>query len=383
MPAKPKIPVWIIPAAAGALAAAVAVYGLVNFFGVKTALKNEDFTAADTYLDNISVAVPFLRTERIYTDAGLLLESGQTEKAGKVFQSLGSAYSSQEMASEATYRTAAVLANMNKFDEAISRFEKLNDYEDSKQLSDRITIRKGYYSIANGDVEAGFAIFDEFKKQGYEGIDEIILDANYQYAMSLAAEEYYYEAYGYLKAAAGYLDADVMLLELSDMLYTQAIDFYYAGDYENAYYYFDLLYEYQDSASYDVLSYVRYYYDSGQSVEFIFADTATLVWDYLVPIIDFEDTALLLTTYDDLATEFLTGTWYSDEYYFGIDEYGDVNTNLPLPDYAAYYTISNGFFQVYNDDTDSEGIWEIYVATSDTIYIYAYELGDTYAFYRY
>jgi predicted negative regulator of RcsB-dependent stress response len=380
---QPKAPVWIIPVAAAALVVSVAAYVMFNLFSVKTAIKKGDFTAADTYLDNISVAASLLKTERAYADAGLLLESGQMEEAMKLFESLGSAYSAQDMAEEASYRTAAVLANMNEFDEAITRFEALGAYKNSEKLIDEITVRKAYFNITNGNIDAGFDILETLKSEGYEDIDKILLDANYQCALALIASEAYYDAYGYMKAAAGYLDADAIITELTDILYDQALDYYYDRDYENAYLYFHLIHGYLDSASFDVLSYVHYYYASEQSVEFLYTDTETLVWDHLVPILDFEDTAIVLTMYDALATEFLTGTWFSDSNYFSIDEYGDVDTDLPFPSYAAYYTISNGFFQVYNDETEPESIWEIYVATYNTIYIYVYEFGDTYAFYRY
>ena len=213
-------------------------------------------------------------------------------------------------------------------------------------------------------------------------------------------------AYEKLSEVAGYADADEKLQELTEEMYAEAQALYRENDMKAAKSLFKFLSSYEDSEKYikfiDVHRFINGDDSSSGMVwvggfvdawinnrlptsneEVIFSDDITVA-AYLRENFYFEDAAELLLSKQEIAEEFLRGSWYGDGYYFKIDEDGTSWFDLPRIDYGYYYEIEDGLYLKYpEDDYDATKPQFAFTAISpDCIEVYCYQNGGTYTLYR-
>jgi hypothetical protein len=371
---------WAIPVIAAAVIVAVGIYGAVNYLGMRNNIVGQNFIKADKYLNNLFVASALFPDDRAYIDAGLLMENGKYEEAKAAFAALGNLYDSEEMGKEAVYREAARLADTNEYDKAIEQYELLADYKDSGKLKYDAYCRKGYYQISQGQYRSAIKTFRYLKGKQYEGIDEIMLDAYYQSGCALIEGEDYFTAYHYLEKASGYLDADELISGLKELLYLEGQYYYQTEDYSNANIYFSAIKGYLRSDDYLVLC--NFANNKRSTFAWLLSEYS---WDKIIKLIGFENTADILVSCEEYASRFLSSTWSDGYYYFSIDNADNYRAkyNIPWFDYGDFYTISDGYYQLVDKETNkTKNLFAITVLSEDCISIYAYKNGKTYTLYR-
>lgn len=105
----------------------------------------------------------------------------------------------------------------------------------------------------------------------------------------------------------------------------------------------------------------------------------------LKPYIDVDDIKIMILRDLDMAQDFLEGTWTNGNIYFTMQENGNTSYNLPWFDYGDYYSIEDGVLFNYVDgkyETDRRNLFEFTILSWDSISVYCYKDGSTYALYR-
>ncbi|MGE4484446.1 MAG: trypsin-like peptidase domain-containing protein [Oscillospiraceae bacterium] len=315
-----------------------------SYTGAINAAEGGDFAAAEKCLKTAPLVFRHDPELVSYIDAGLLLEGRQYGEAEAAFTALGDYMDAPDMVNETKYREAASLADANEFTTAISLYRFLSDcnYKDSAELVKATQFRYGAYAVFElGDFLKAYYIFHGLFANGYESAK-----------------------------------SDEMLSVVTDAIYYEAVDFYYAGDYDQCLYEFELISPYERSEDYIVLSRAwRYPY---HDFDFVW-EADNFAQEYLVPLFDFEDTPdILLTEY--FACDFLIGTWESSDgdYYFDMNKTADGYDNYcNLLSKTGTFDIDGGIYYL-----EDEPVLEFELLTPDSMTVYCYEDRELYTLFR-
>lgn len=312
-----------------------------------------------------------------YVEAGQLMEKRNYDAAKQVFSSLSGYMQADSLVKEADYRYALQCADANDFDEALKIMAELeqNGYADAQEKIVELKYRNGVYLLyKEGQFIKAGQIFAILAREGYEPAEEMVMEASYLWAMDMIDNEQYVDAYQLLSNIKDYSDTEEVMEVLAEILYLEGIDNYHKGNFGEASKAFRCIGDYADSPKYLTLI-------SGRSPQW---DVEDSLLEDLITIFDFEDAAEVLLCSQELAEQFLCGTWRGDGYYFTMDEDGGISYNLPWLDYGDYYKIEDGMVLLYpdEDENDTRQLFAFAAISPDCVDVYCYKNSRVYTLYR-
>lgn len=178
-----------------------------------------------------------------YQNAQAMLNAGQYDEAITAFASLGDYQDSAAMTKEAFYQKAKDLVRGKKYDEAIGIFESLSDYSDSQTQIREAKYRKAADLLAGGDYAGAIVAFSALGD--YSDSAEQVKQAQYLQACDLLEAGDFAAASEAFTALGDYSDSVTRRLECG---YQLAMSLYNSGDYVAASEAFAALGDYSDSA---------------------------------------------------------------------------------------------------------------------------------------
>ena len=342
---------WLIPVAVALVVIIAGLYATPYIF-----VKSGNYRTAEKFV--ISRVARGIFDPNLYDriEAGLYMENGNYSAAENLFRSLPEGYyDSGELANEAMYQEAMQAADNEDWASAkktVAQLAKIG-YKDAEEQSNKIAYREAlYYYEVKQDTQSAYIKMKNLAENGYE------------------------------RAVS---EAEI----LQEYLYLEMQANYQAGNYDDALKAITYVKDLADGNKYYLLLEARYHslrYANNSDSNAL----KNLVND-IVNIIDFEDAKTVLVINDQIANEFLKGTWKTKTggYYFKIkksDTSASSEYNIPWYDSnKKYYGIKEGRYILYNKDIDESGAVKQYkftVVEKDQIKIYAYKDQKTYTLYR-
>ena len=344
-PKKRKV---IVVAAACVVVLLVAGAGLIsvaeaNYQRLVKAVENGDVVSAQM---NASGVFAFYKDGALlcrYVDACIMLEGNEFDKAEDCFLQLGDYRNAPDMAREARYRQAKDLMQNGDYDLAKAIFEQLGSYKDASDMADRVE---------------------------YEG--------RYTSALQNIEQEAWAKALVDLKAVDPYRDSAVLIAQVKQEIYADALTLFDNQEYDNAKEHFSLIPAYMDAGEYaGLIDMVK----KADCNNFLRADYARMLdGAQLTDISPF-----LLK--DGVIQWFLEGRWEGAGYYLQMT--GDADSGMALsydlPWYSGYdtYSFSNAVCILHTSDgTRSQEQYQFIYEDMDTIKVYCYKNDQYYTMHR-
>ena len=198
------------------------------------------FVALGTFSDSSEKAIDTLYQKGVY-----LMNNGSYLDAATEFERVPDYQDSKDQAvycrNEAAYLDAKALFESGSYKEAADAFTALSDYSDSSDQANASNYHYGQELLENGEYENAHTVFKALS--GYEDSKDLADESYYQLATQLFGEKKYDEAYTYFKGLSSYKDSKDQANE-SEYLY--GIERFDAGDYEKAVAAFKLVKDYKD-----------------------------------------------------------------------------------------------------------------------------------------
>lgn len=352
---------------------AVFVWSVVNYQIAVDCSSEYQFTEAETAINRVPFASQLYPADVAFIEAGRYMENRYYDAALETLSQLsGDAVAA--LTNEVKYRKAAMLADKNNYDAAVKLYEELGNYKNSAALVFDTLSRKSSYIIEKGDFRTALGILIALKEQGYIGANEKMHELYYAWGMTLIEERDYLQAYEKLENAEGFSDSEIILNDLQEIIYYEAVDAYHAGDYALAEESFSRIENYRDASAYILLCKAH---AQGAYLQYV---------DYkdLEPLIGFEDASELIMANHFTAKAFLLGFWEGDGRYFRMKEDGRISYDIPWINYGDYYRIEDGLFLLYKEKTPNitKKLFAVKIISKDCITVFAYKNGRTYMLFR-
>ncbi len=200
----------------------------------------DTFAALGTFRDSADKAIDALYQKGVYLrNSGLYLE------AAAEFDRVADYQDSKEQAvycrNEAAYLDAKALFESKSYKEAAEVFMSISEYSDSADQAIVSNYLYGQELFENGEYENAHAVLSSIA--GYNDSKELADESYYRLAAQLFAEQKYDKAYSYFIVLSSYKDS-IDLANESKYLY--GIERFDAGDYEKAVAAFKLVKDYKD-----------------------------------------------------------------------------------------------------------------------------------------
>ena len=200
----------------------------------------EDFVALGEFSDSTEKAI-----ETLYQKGIFLLNNGSYLDAATEFERIPDYQDSKDQAeycrNEAAYHDARVLFDAGNYKDAVDAFEALSDYKDSP---DQVIASKYQYAqelLESGEYEEAHKMFVSLSN--YEDSKKLADECYYQCAVKLFDEKKYEGAITYFTGLSSYKDSKDRVKEAK---YLYAIERSNAGDYERAINLFSSIRDYKD-----------------------------------------------------------------------------------------------------------------------------------------
>lgn len=198
------------------------------------------FVALGTFSDSSEKAIDTLYQKGVY-----LMNNGSYLDAATEFERVPDYQDSKDQAvycrNEAAYLDAKALFESGSYKEAADAFTALSGYSDSSEQANASNYHYGQELLENGEYENAYTVFKALS--GYEDSKNLADESYYQLATQLFGEKKYDEAYTYFKGLSSYKDSKDQANE-SEYLY--GIERFDAGDFEKAVAAFKLVKDYKD-----------------------------------------------------------------------------------------------------------------------------------------
>lgn len=200
----------------------------------------DSFVALGTFSDSSDKAIDTLYQKGVY-----LMNNGSYLEAAAEFDRVADYQDSKDQAiycrNEAAYLDAKALLESGSYQEAADAFTALSEYSDSAEQAKASTYLYAQELLESGDYENAHTVFKALSE--YEDSKNLADESYYRLATQLFGEKKYDEAYTYFKGLSSYKDSKDQADE-SEYLY--GIERFDAGDYEKAVAAFKLVKDYKD-----------------------------------------------------------------------------------------------------------------------------------------
>lgn len=198
------------------------------------------FVALGTFSDSSDKAIDTLYQKGVY-----LMNNGSYLEAATEFDRVPDYQDSKDQAvycrNEAAYLDAKALLESGSYKEAADAFTALSEYSDSAEQAKASTYLYAQELLESGDYENAHTVFKGLSD--YEDSKNLADESYYRLAVQLFGEKKYDEAYTYFKGLGSYKDSKDQANE-SEYLY--GIERFDVGDYEKAVAAFKLVKDYKD-----------------------------------------------------------------------------------------------------------------------------------------
>lgn len=360
----------------GVLVIAGLAFGHVqaNYYRAYTAMREMDFRTAQAAMDRTLVGGLLFPEDCRYIAAGLLMDDRRYDEAITAFSAMGSFECAGTCVLEANYRKAAMLADQRRYDDAVALYESLGDYRDSTDRALNTRFRKASYCLQNEDYRTAAALFDQLiLSDRADDARKMRAQVYYYWAYDLLYGGHYMSAYDKAQEAVAYYDMSEFTDMLQPLLYQEMIDRYRTDCWSDVVSRCEALDGYEFSHWYCALAEIH---TSGYASE-------TVVREYLIPYIGYEDVDELLMLNFDTSWPFLLGEWVArngEELVFSED---GLSWSVPASSYGDFWDLENGcLYFVSEKKQDRRPAYDIYVVSEDCIRVYAYKNLKTYTLYR-
>lgn len=355
--------------AVGGVFALVAAYIGVYYGMALHYMDDLDFSAAAAAYRHIPLADTLFPQSKDYFEAAEHASSKEYKTAVSLFDRLGGYRNSKTAKQEAYYQWAEDFAENNDFDEAIAMYATIGSYKDAAELMLDTRYRNACYLISQGSYGEAETTLHQLSIGNYAKAGAKLKELYYLWALDYIEDEEYVDALAKLKFAAGYADASQLLDDVRDLAYVQAVSYYYAG---------------QDDLARNSFTVLGSYRNSNDYITLIEARSGTASNRALFALIGFEDANELIMRFHNSAQAFLTGNWKGSGYYFRMDDKGYISYDLPWFKFGHYYRIENGFVLFYPKDerNNTRKLFAITIIDYNTIQIYAYKNNHSYTLTR-
>lgn len=141
-----------------------------------------------------------------YVQAKSLLKSAEYDQAISIYESLGDFKNSKEMIKEATYEKAYNRLANRKFEEAIALFAGNSGYRNSKEMVSEAKYQQGNYFLANQLFDESIMVFTSLNN--YKNSNQLVREVNYIKAKDLLDQNKFEAAAAVLSFNRDYKDSD-------------------------------------------------------------------------------------------------------------------------------------------------------------------------------
>lgn len=314
-----------------------------------------------------------------YVQAGEQMLLYRYEQAATAFASLGNYRSAAALALEAQSLYAAQLADTDRFEEALAICEALAEqkYPHSMELSLDIRYRYAAYLLyEENEYSRASVLFSALARQNYRDSAVMEEETAYLWALALAEEEKYVEAYQKLAFIPTYADVADLQQALADTIHQLGAEDYCAGDYSGARRQFECIRPYGYSDGYLTLCavHLRPHLNVPQKA-------ASLLESFYL-----EDASRLLVSTPAFAAQFVNGRWWSADgsKWFEMDA-ASAQAQYRLPD-GGYrtdrYDIRDGIYYLQMSDGSELAAFWLNPLSPDSMEIYCYLTNESVIVYR-
>lgn len=314
-----------------------------------------------------------------YVQAGEQMLQYRYEQAAAAFAALGNYRSAAALALEARSLYAVQLADTDRFEEALVICEALaeQNYPGSTELCLDIRYRHAAYLLyEKKEYSRASVLFSALARQNHRDSAVMEEETTYLWALALAEEEKYIEAYQKLAFIPTYADADKRRQALADTIHLLGAEAYCAGDYSGARRQFECIRPYGYSDGYLNLCAVHL----RPNLNIPQKAASLLAYFYL------EDASRLLVSTPAFAAQFVNGRWQSSDgsSWFEIDaDSAQAQYRLPDGGYRAdRYDIRDGIYYMQLPDGSELAAFWLNPLSPDSMEIYCYLTNESIIVYR-
>lgn len=314
-----------------------------------------------------------------YACAGDELSNNHFEHAREMYKKLGDFNNASAMLEEVDYLQAVYILAEGNFQQAKDMFTSLGDYKDSAQMIIESDYQKAVSSLKNGDYDNAIETFGELARSKYKDAAVLLVESKYQKIMNLCDNKNYIQAFRDLKELGNYKDSANVMIQISDILYNEAIERYRIMDYLAAESDFKIIDPYKKSSSYLLLLSARNAPNNG------YYSTMKDIYQHLTSLGTFED-AQLLRESDPFIFYRLQGNWHGGGYYFNLSfdkKKNSWNINYTLPWInGEYFRINDCTLMIGSDKKGWSKEFSFTFITENKMEVYCFKNGRTYTLTR-
>ena len=273
------------------------------------------------------------------------------------------------MLDEQSYQQAITMMGNKQYEDAISKFEAIDFYKDSKDKIAECKYGAATTLLENDEAQKAKSIFKQLND--YKDSKDKVIECDYKIALKNKSEGELLKSYNQFVALGDYKDSKDQLEKLKSPMYKKGVELYRADDYSDARQYFDKTKDYDREEDY---------------LKLIEAHQGTLSQvSELYNLVDFEDTKEILLD-DDHIYDFLMGNWGgSNGKYLRYRKTSAYNTNceynIPWTE-GKYFKLENGAHYNGSNDTSWKKQWSFTIVDANTIEVYCSKDYSTYTLYR-
>jgi len=275
------------------------------------------------------------------------------------------------MLDEQSYQQAITMMSNKQYEDAISKFEAIDFYKDSKDKIVECKYGQATTLLEENEPQKAKTIFKQLKD--YRDSSDLVIECDYKTALNYKTDGELLKAYNEFTKLSDYKDSEEQLDKLKSPLYKKGVELYQSDDYSEAKQYFEKSVDYDREEDY--LKLIDAHQGNLDNIKELY---------YLI---DFEDTKEILLD-DDNIFDFLMGSWS--------DAYGDHSLkyerrsatsthctyDLPSSSYGDYYKLEDGCHYKGSDSTSWNKQWSFEIIDVNTIEVYCYQNYSTYTLYR-
>ena len=329
--------------------------------------KNQNANEIDNFKKKIKISRKYVNRRHFYSHISILISLIIFVLAMPVcFTNI-----IPNMLDEQSYQQAITMMSNKQYEDAISKFEAIDFYKDSKDKIVECKYGQATTLLEENEPQKAKTIFKQLKD--YRDSSDLVIECDYKTALNYKTDGELLKAYNEFTKLSDYKDSEEQLDKLKSPLYKKGVELYQSDDYSEAKQYFEKSVDYDREEDY--LKLIDAHQGNLDNIKELY---------YLI---DFEDTKEILLD-DDNIFDFLMGSWS--------DAYGDHSLkyerrsatsthcthDLPSSSYGDYYKLEDGCHYKGSDSTSWNKQWSFEIIDVNTIEVYCYQNYSTYTLYR-
>lgn len=326
--------------------------------------KNQNANEIDNFKKKIKISRKYVNRRHFYSHISILISLIIFVLAMPVcFTNI-----IPNMLDEQSYQQAITMMSNKQYEDAISKFEAIDFYKDSKDKIVECKYGQATYLLENNEAQKAKSIFKQL--DDYKDSKDMVIECDYKIAIKSKSDGELLKAYNQFVALNDYKDSKEQLEKLKSPMYKKGVELYRSDDYSEAKQYFEKSVDHDREEDY---------------LKLIDAHQGNLSdITELYHLVDFEDTKEILLD-DDNIFDFLLGYWTGagGKYLRYYRTSGGTRTeyNLPYTD-GQFYKLEDGCHYHGSDSTSWKKQWSFKIINANTIEVLCSKDYNTYTLYR-